>query len=95
MHIKKRMELCRICEPKNLAACTSEPWYKYIVKQGTTTNERKSKMDGVDMYYKLLDVLGAETLLEDLFYSMSVDELEDKMNYIARMREVDVDEDEE
>ena len=52
-------------------------------------------MNGVDMYYKLLDVLGAETLLEDLFYSMSIDELEDKLTYIAQMRGVDVSEDED
>ena len=52
-------------------------------------------MNGVDMYYKLLDVLGAETLLDDLFYSMNIDELEDKLGYIARMHDVDVSEDED
>ena len=40
----------------------------------------------------LLDVLGAEQLLDELIDALSGDELLENMEYIARMQDVDLDE---
>lgn len=46
---------------------------------------------GYKEFQILLDVLGAEYLLEELVYALTNDELLENMLYIARMEDVDVE----
>ena len=47
-------------------------------------NELMEKMD------EMVEMLGAETVLEDLALAMSSDELQENLEYIDRMRETDL-----
>lgn len=47
-------------------------------------NELLEKMD------KMIELMGAETVLEDLALAMSSDELQENLEYIDRMRETDL-----
>ena len=47
-------------------------------------NELMKKLDG------MVEVLGTETVLEDLALAMSSDELQENLEYIDRMRETDL-----
>ncbi len=50
----------------------------------------------IDKKIELLkEVLGINVLLEDLISSLSIDELEDHINYIMRMRDVKIEGDDE
>lgn len=44
------------------------------------------------MEEKLIEVLGAELLLDNILLALSIDQKEDILSYIARMFEVDVEE---
>ena len=44
------------------------------------------------MEEKLIEVLGAELLLDNILLALSIDQKEDVLSYIARMFEVDVEE---
>lgn len=52
-------------------------------------------MNGWNLFEEMLDKMGAEKLLEDLAFALSDDELEDNMRFIARMNDIELDEDEE
>ena len=47
-------------------------------------NELLEKMD------KMIELMGAETVLEDLALAMSSDELQENLEYIDRMRETEL-----
>lgn len=52
-------------------------------------------MNGWNLFEEMLDKMGAEKLLEDLAFALSDNELEDNMRFIARMNDIELDEDEE
>lgn len=43
----------------------------------------------LQMEEKLIEVLGAEKLLEELFHAMSSDEEKENLEFIARMYDID------
>lgn len=62
------------------------------------TNERHTRkvaqMNGWNLFEEMVDKMGAENLLEDLAFALSDKELEDNMRFIARMNDIELDEDE-
>lgn len=44
------------------------------------------------MEEKLIEVLGAELLLDNILLALSIDQKEDILSYIARMFDIDVEE---
>ena len=52
-------------------------------------------MNGWNLFEEMLDKMGADKLLEDLAFALSDNELEDNMRFIARMNDIELDEDEE
>lgn len=44
-----------------------------------------------EMIDRLLEILGPETLLEDLLVALSTDQVEEHLIFIARMRDIDLD----
>ena len=52
-------------------------------------------MNGWDAYEAMLDAMGADTLLDELARALADNELLECMQWIARMNDIELDEDEE
>ena len=49
-------------------------------------------MTGYEKFEKLIEVLGVETVLDDLLQALNSNELEENAEYIGRMRDVEFEE---
>lgn len=54
-----------------------------------------TKMDPMDMAEKMIELLGAEHFFDSLLRAVDNDELRECCEYIARMEDVDLEEEEE